>query len=336
MKKIISLLLIAGILAAMPLGMAYADEESSTAPIPYYLPESGTVVSVQELEAGSGTIYRIEGENGNLAVFYTSERTYFPFENDIAVGDDVTGYYLADAPVPAIWPPQYHAEVILCGMPEGLNIHIDRFFAWEDGSEGMLIGRGEIFAFRLGEDTEIITADGLEYDGEIEGRRLAVIYGASTRSIPEQATATKVIALFEDAVHLPGEQPAPIPGDMPVSRPGLVTIIYNGEPMIFEVPPQIINGRTMVPLRALFDNMGADSIDWNQDTQTATVVRGDITVVITIGDVSPTINGIVYPIDQPPVVISGRILAPIRFAAEAFGGEADWDPLTWTGYINLD
>ena len=212
-KKIVSLILISGLLATALAGVVYADGEDTPAPHgPYYLSVSGTVVSAQEFDEGNpdynGWIrVEIEDADGNPAALTITDRTYFPFESGIAVGDVVTGYFLADAPVPAIWPPQYTAAVLVNGMPEGLNIKADRFFAWEDGSEGMLLSRDNMFAFTVNEDTEIIVANGDEYDGEIEGRRLVVIYGASTRSIPEQATAIKVIALYEDAVPLPTTPP---------------------------------------------------------------------------------------------------------------------------------
>ena len=114
--------------------------------------------------------------------------------------------------------------------------------------------------------------------------------------------------------------------------PPPIKVILNGERLSFDEPPQMINGRTMVPLRAVFSAMGA-SVSWNSSTQTVTAKKGDTVIVMTIGSASPTINGKVTTIDQPCVVINGRTLAPLRFVAEAFGGTVKWDNATRTATI---
>jgi len=119
---------------------------------------------------------------------------------------------------------------------------------------------------------------------------------------------------------------------MPAAPPVEVKVTIDGRPLSFDVPAQIINGRTMVPLRAIFEEMGA-TIEWDGTAQTATAKKGDNVVVLTIGSNSPTVNGRAVPIDQPGVVINGRTLAPLRFVAEAFGGTVQWDASTNTAHI---
>jgi len=70
--------------------------------------------------------------------------------------------------------------------------------------------------------------------------------------------------------------------------------------------------------------MGA-TVSWNQDTQTATAVKGNTTVILKIGSTEPTINGQVKKLDVPAKIIDGRTLAPLRFVGEAFGGTVGWD-----------
>ena len=111
-----------------------------------------------------------------------------------------------------------------------------------------------------------------------------------------------------------------------------IQVIYNGSPLAFEVAPQMMNGRTMVPLRAVFEAMGA-TIEWDGSTQTATATRGDTVVILTIGNTSPTVNGQVVTLDQAAVIVDGRTLAPLRFVAEAFGGTVEWDGNTQTATI---
>jgi hypothetical protein len=108
-----------------------------------------------------------------------------------------------------------------------------------------------------------------------------------------------------------------------------ITVLLDGRPMEFDVHPRIINERTMVPLRAIFEALGAD-ISWNNSTQTVTATKGDTVIVLTIGCTSPTVNGRVVTIDQPGVVVDGRTLVPLRFVAEALGVAVNWFGMTRT------
>jgi len=165
--------------------------------IPNYFSITGDVVSVEEAD---GLIrITIEDTDGNPAVLVLSSETVFPFADSFDTGETVTGWYRTDMPMIMIWPAEYSIAVLVAGAPEGVNIKVDRFSAWEDNTEeGYLISPDRMFAFRTDENTEIILADGQDFtDGDFEGRRIVVIYGISTRSIPEMATADKLIVLFE-------------------------------------------------------------------------------------------------------------------------------------------
>jgi len=105
---------------------------------------------------------------------------------------------------------------------------------------------------------------------------------------------------------------------------GSVIVQLDGRFITSAVPPQVINGRTMLPLRAVFEAMGA-SVQWNGATQTVTATKGTTVVVMTIGNTSPTVNGKVVSIDQPACIVRGSTLAPLRFIAEAFGGTVEWN-----------
>ncbi|MCL2200526.1 MAG: stalk domain-containing protein [Oscillospiraceae bacterium] len=112
----------------------------------------------------------------------------------------------------------------------------------------------------------------------------------------------------------------------------LVTDIYvvlDGTRIIFDVPPQVVDGRTLVPLRAIFEALGAE-VNWNEATQTVTATKGDTTVVLPIGSTSPTVSGQTVTIDVPASVLNGRTLVPLRFVAESFGVSVDWNSDTRT------
>jgi N-acetylmuramoyl-L-alanine amidase len=106
-------------------------------------------------------------------------------------------------------------------------------------------------------------------------------------------------------------------------------VILNGQEMQFETPPIIDNGRTLVPLRAIFEAMGA-TVDWDDGTRTVTAVKGGTTVVLQVYSTAPTINGKVYSLDVVARIVNNRTLAPLRFVGEAFGGTVNWDANTRT------
>ena len=121
---------------------------------------------------------------------------------------------------------------------------------------------------------------------------------------------------------------------MPAYALSGVIVVLDGKTLAFEVAPQIINSRTMVPLRAIFEAMGA-KVEWDGATQTVTATKDSTVVILKIGSTSPTVNGKVVAIDQPGVIVNGRTLAPLRFVAEAFGGEVMWDGATQTVSITM-
>lgn len=111
-----------------------------------------------------------------------------------------------------------------------------------------------------------------------------------------------------------------------------IKIILNGESIQFDQPPIIEGGRTLVPLRAIFEAMGA-TVDWNQATQTAIAIKDDITVSLTIGSNVLIRNGENIILDVPAQLIGGRTLAPARAVAESFEATVDWDRDTHTVII---
>lgn len=112
----------------------------------------------------------------------------------------------------------------------------------------------------------------------------------------------------------------------------IVEVYLDGEIVEFDVKPQIIGGRTMVPLRAVFEKMGA-TVEWDDPTRTVTAVKGDTTVVSTIGSNVMYINGVESQMDVAPILLDTRTLAPARFVAEAFGGKVLWSDKKRQAYI---
>jgi N-acetylmuramoyl-L-alanine amidase len=84
-------------------------------------------------------------------------------------------------------------------------------------------------------------------------------------------------------------------------------VILNGQIMTFEVPPIIENDRTLVPLRAIFEAMGA-VVNWDDATQTVTATKGGTTVVLPIGSTSPSVNFEPRSLDVAAKIVNNRTL----------------------------
>lgn len=108
-----------------------------------------------------------------------------------------------------------------------------------------------------------------------------------------------------------------------------IEVYLDGTKIVFDVPPQIINGRTMVPIRAIFEAMGAN-VQWNAASQTAVSTKDSTTVTMTLNSTTEYINGTALSMDTAPVIIDGRTLAPARYVAEAFGYQVSWDAASRT------
>ena len=114
-----------------------------------------------------------------------------------------------------------------------------------------------------------------------------------------------------------------------------IRVQLNGQTMSFEVPPIIENGRTLVPLRAIFEALGA-TVEWNGDTRTVTATQGNMVIILPIGSLTPTVNGVDYPLDVAATIVNGRTLAPLRFVGETLGATVDWDGDTRTVFISTN
>lgn len=103
-----------------------------------------------------------------------------------------------------------------------------------------------------------------------------------------------------------------------------IKVVLDGQEVQFDVQPQIVNERTMVPVRAIFEALGA-TVEWNQSAQTITSQKGDIKVNLSIGNSFMTVNDKQVALDQPACVINERTLVPVRAIAEAYGTTVEWD-----------
>ncbi len=94
-----------------------------------------------------------------------------------------------------------------------------------------------------------------------------------------------------------------------------------------DVAPVIIRSRTMLPIRFVAEALGAD-VDWNEKTQTVTITKDGVRVVIIIGADYAYINGKKVEVDAKAFIQNGRTYLPLRFVAEALGADVNWEAAT--------
>lgn len=103
-----------------------------------------------------------------------------------------------------------------------------------------------------------------------------------------------------------------------------VRVKIGEEQMAFDVPPVIQNNRTMVPFRAIFEELGAQ-VSWEAGERKITATKGETELVLRVGELTAEINGEPVNLDSAPVIKSGRTLVPIWFICESLGVDYEWN-----------
>ena len=102
-----------------------------------------------------------------------------------------------------------------------------------------------------------------------------------------------------------------------------IDIKVNGKFIYSDVAPVIINDRTLIPMRAIFEKLGVD-VTWDEASATATAVKDGHTVKITENSNTAYIDGNATELDVPAMILDGRFVVPVRFVSESFGAEVGW------------
>ena len=115
---------------------------------------------------------------------------------------------------------------------------------------------------------------------------------------------------------------------------GQIPILYNDR-HVYATPDTLKQGRVLaalarngaiyVPLRSMFEQMGA-AVSYDPSSRTATISKPGAEVVVTVGKPEVIVNGESRPLDVPPIVYHGVVLVPIRVISEGMGGYVQWVP----------
>lgn len=112
-----------------------------------------------------------------------------------------------------------------------------------------------------------------------------------------------------------------------------IPVYVNNSELACDQPAVARNGRTFVPLRAIFEALGA-TVEWNGVNQTITAVKGNTTVRMRLNGTTMSKNGQLISLDVPPQALGGRTMVPVRAIADAFNYNVSWDSVNRIVSIN--
>ena len=114
--------------------------------------------------------------------------------------------------------------------------------------------------------------------------------------------------------------------------PNIRVFVDNAE-LNFEQPPIIVNDRALVPMRAIFEALGA-TVHWDEDTKTVEARRNFVTIRLTVDSVTAQLMDGVDSSDiileTEPVIVKDRVFVPLRFISESLGANVNWDETSKT------
>lgn len=120
-------------------------------------------------------------------------------------------------------------------------------------------------------------------------------------------------------------------GDLAFAAPA-ARLFLDGEPLYSDVPPTIINNRTLVPLRVIMESLGADVV-WQSNSEPILVKKHNTLVQVQVGKTQASVNDTAITLDVAPRIIHDRVMVPLRFIGESLGAGIWWDQVSRSVYI---
>ncbi len=114
-----------------------------------------------------------------------------------------------------------------------------------------------------------------------------------------------------------------------------VSVYVDNEKIEFDVAPIVEDGRTLVPLRGVFEKLGA-RVDWNKNISEVVIKDENNEIEMILGKDKVIVNGEVRDIDVSTRMINSRAFAPLRFISENMGHTVRWDKNTNSVYITRE
>ena len=173
------------------------------------------------------------------------------------------------------------------------------------------------------EDVEIITNEidaKITEDNSTDNQTIAITYKLMAQIHVKKGKMSEAIRYMESSII---KNPADdntfreLDGIHAKQNNMSVKVYVNGKAPVFDVPPKIVNGRTMVPVRFVAEGLNAN-VNYNAETGTVTVTGPGMSVEMKINSTTAMVNGEEVQLDVPAAIDSGRTMVPLRFIGEGF------------------
>lgn len=283
-------------LSALPLG-ALAETPAT----PEFSAVTGSVTAVETEDREDGTtVTRIAiayGEDAE-AVLISDADTFQAAGENAQLGDTVTGYYDATRPMILIYPAQYQLVAVAVNPSEDASITVDRF------SGDPLISSDGGLQLNLSGETKILSRDGSDYVGALDGAVLAVYYTITTRSIPAQTSPSKIVVLAEPEINYAD-----------VFELTGAPILVEGKKIDSPDAFWSENNAVMVAVKPIAEALGM-TYAFDEATGLVTADKFSFTVGqdgYALGKMAPILLG------DAPVVVDGHVYVPLNFFTEVAG-----------------
>ena len=110
------------------------------------------------------------------------------------------------------------------------------------------------------------------------------------------------------------------------------SVTLDGNRIDTENLAKVVNGRTMIPVRCLAEQMGAE-VSYDKALGVARIVRAGVEIIMPIGSKTCTVNGKPFQMDAAPYIENGRTMIPARYVSELFGQSIQWVSETRTAAV---
>ena len=176
---------------------------------------------------------------------------------------------------------------------------------------------------------EVCGYSGRKRRNKISAAALAFLLSLTLLSPAIAVRAESDLSPENPAAAVPSQISGPIAG---TSEASSITIRLNGEPVSFDVQPEILAGTTFVPLRSIFEQLGAE-VGWNLKRQEALLTSGREEICLKVGSKVAIRNAEVSSLTDAPYLKEDRVMVPLRYLSEFLGYDVTWNPKTRTAEI---
>ncbi len=270
----------------------------------YFESENDKTRLPKEEHLSVGDIILADWEGGNNVYVYAGDKTLVTVEDGVckarAIGDDIykagenilisllgyNRYAVLRPSMSAAVPPVKASSIEVARLPETLGFYNNEKF----DPEGMVVN--------------------------------AILNNGKSVKVTNYTVSPEVLRYPANSVNIEyGKLRASV--DISVAREDKITIIDNGTAIKTGINPQLVNGRTLVPMDKLCESLRLNA-QWNAETNTATIKNEFREVSVTKDSKIAKVDGKEVVLDAAPIMYKGSFLVPVRFIAESFSAAVDW------------